>query len=68
MNYLKIGFFRWFQGFDWDGLSNLTLLPPIIHPLRNPLDTAYFDVFPVDTEIPPNEFSGWDVVNNIIEL
>lgn len=52
--------YRWFQGFDWDGLANQRLEPPIFHPVRHSLDTAYFDVFPRDTEVPPDELSGWD--------
>ncbi|XP_055376684.1 probable serine/threonine-protein kinase DDB_G0282963 [Condylostylus longicornis] len=51
---------KWFQGFDWDSLANLTLIPPFLRPVTNPLDTSYFDKFPADTDIPPDETSGWD--------
>lgn len=54
---------KWFQGFDWDGLASLTLQPPIIHPVRHALDTSYFDTFPLDTDVPPDETTGWDAVN-----
>lgn len=54
---------KWFQGFDWDGLAALTLNPPIQHPVRHNLDTSYFDTFPIDCEVPPDEVSGWDAVN-----
>jgi len=51
---------KWFQGFDWDSLANLTLIPPFLRPVTNPLDICYFDKFPADTDIPPDETSGWD--------
>lgn len=53
---------KWFQGFDWDGLANRTLLPPINQPVDGPEDTSNFDHFPMDTSDTPDETSGWDAV------
>lgn len=53
---------RWFQSFDWDGLSQQTLLPPLIQMVSSPVDTRNFDYFPFDDDIPPDELSGWDAV------
>jgi len=52
---------RWFQGFDWENLSNLTLKPPRISCVNGQLDLTNFDTFPNDKEVPPDENSGWDV-------
>lgn len=52
--------FRWFQGFDWDGLINKTLTAPIVQPVRSPCDTSNFDCFSKDNDIPPDELSNWD--------
>ncbi|XP_055708893.1 cGMP-dependent protein kinase, isozyme 1 isoform X2 [Phlebotomus papatasi] len=65
LGYQKGGFeeikkHKWFQGFDWDGLVNLTLEAPIVQPVEGPLDVSNFDKFPIDSEIPPDECSGWD--------
>jgi len=51
---------RWYQGFDWDGLENRTLAPPIMPKIRSSTDASNFDSYPRDEEIPPDEFSGWD--------
>ncbi|XP_037910317.1 cGMP-dependent protein kinase, isozyme 1 isoform X2 [Hermetia illucens] len=51
---------KWFQGFDWDGLDSLLLIPPFVRPVSHSLDTSYFDTFPPDMEVPPDEESGWD--------
>jgi hypothetical protein len=53
-------FNRWFQGFDWDGLASLSLIPPLIRKVSGPYDTNNFDLFPTDSDIPPDETSGWD--------
>lgn len=63
LSFNKSFFFRWFQNFDWDGLANLTMVPPILQPVTGPLDTSNFDVFPLETDIPVDELSGWDSVN-----
>ncbi|KAI6214104.1 CGMP-dependent protein kinase [Aphelenchoides besseyi] len=51
---------RWFMGFDWEGLRTRTLKPPILPKVGSPSDTANFDNYPPDQDIPPDEFSGWD--------
>jgi len=35
-------------------------MPPIYHTVQNALDTSYFDIFPADANVPPDETSGWD--------
>ncbi|XP_069684645.1 cGMP-dependent protein kinase, isozyme 1 isoform X2 [Periplaneta americana] len=52
---------KWFQGFDWDGLRQRTLVGPIIQQIRGPTDTSNFDSYPKDNDIPPDELSNWDV-------
>ncbi|XP_076457818.1 cGMP-dependent protein kinase 1-like isoform X2 [Babylonia areolata] len=52
---------KWFQGFDWDGLVNGTITPPIVPKLRGPTDYSNFDNYPHDMDIPPDETSGWDL-------
>jgi len=51
---------RWFQGFDWEGLSAMTLTPPIKPLVSGPSDTSNFDKYPRDEAIPADELSGWD--------
>ncbi|BFZ03491.1 hypothetical protein BsWGS_06530 [Bradybaena similaris] len=51
---------KWFQGFDWDGLMNLTLTPPITPKVRSATDTSNFDSYPRDMDIAADELSGWD--------
>ncbi|GMT22092.1 hypothetical protein PFISCL1PPCAC_13389, partial [Pristionchus fissidentatus] len=51
---------RWFMGFDWEGLRNRTLKPPIQPKVNNPADVTNFDNYPADPDVPPDEFSGWD--------
>ncbi|XP_039276964.1 cGMP-dependent protein kinase, isozyme 1 isoform X2 [Nilaparvata lugens] len=52
---------KWFQGFDWDGLRNRTLVPPIVPQIHSPTDTSNFDNYPKEADIPPDEDSHWDV-------
>ncbi|KAK7501419.1 hypothetical protein BaRGS_00007223, partial [Batillaria attramentaria] len=52
---------KWFQGFDWDGLNNRTIQPPITPRVRGPSDFSNFDNYPHDMDIPPDETSGWDI-------
>jgi hypothetical protein len=54
---------RWFSGFDWDGLVNRTIKPPIIPTVAHSTDMSMFDKYPAEdpSEIPPDDLSGWDV-------
>ncbi|GAB1608114.1 cGMP-dependent protein kinase 1-like isoform X2 [Argonauta hians] len=52
---------KWFQGFDWDGLKKQTLVPPIIPKVKCPRDHSNFDQYSKDTDVPPDETSGWDL-------
>lgn len=51
---------KWFQGFDWDGLRNRTLTPPIVPKVKSNTDVSNFDVYPILIEDTPVELSGWD--------
>lgn len=51
---------KWFQGFDWDGLTAQTMNSPIVSPVASVIDTSNFDCFPHDEDVPPDELSGWD--------
>uniref|UniRef100_A0AAQ5XNW4 cGMP-dependent protein kinase n=1 Tax=Amphiprion ocellaris TaxID=80972 RepID=A0AAQ5XNW4_AMPOC len=51
---------QWFQGFNWEGLRCHKLLSPLRRQLKGPMDHSHFDIFPPDTEEPPDELSGWD--------
>ncbi|XP_051816002.1 cGMP-dependent protein kinase 2 isoform X2 [Acanthochromis polyacanthus] len=51
---------KWFQGFNWEGLRCHKLLSPLRRQLKGPMDHSHFDIFPPDTEDPPDELSGWD--------
>lgn len=51
---------RWFKGFEWEKLYARTLRAPWVPKLKSNTDTSYFDLFPYDNDIPPDDFSGWD--------
>jgi len=52
---------KWFDGFNWEGLGNRSLAPPIIPQIRNVTDSSNFDDYPPDTDPPPvDDFTGWD--------
>jgi len=52
---------KWFDGFNWEGLRQRTLQPPILPTIRSQLDTSNFDEYPMDTDGPPaDDVSGWD--------
>ncbi|KAG8454416.1 hypothetical protein GDO86_000875 [Hymenochirus boettgeri] len=51
---------RWFNGFNWEGLSSRSFPSPLKPQLEGPTDYSYFDSYPPDEEIPPDELSGWD--------
>ena len=50
---------QWFEGFNWDGLRHHTLNPPIIPNIKNPADASNFDEYPVDSDVPPDDVTGW---------
>ncbi|XP_069699973.1 cGMP-dependent protein kinase, isozyme 2 forms cD4/T1/T3A/T3B isoform X2 [Periplaneta americana] len=52
---------KWFDGFNWEGLLNHTLIPPITPKVRNVTDTSNFDEYPPDSDgPPPDDLTGWD--------
>ena len=51
---------RWFQGFDWEGLAEMTLQPPFRRVISSPSDKSNFDHYASEIEQPPDELSGWD--------
>lgn len=54
-------FFRWFDGFNWEGLTERTLTPPILPNVNSVIDTSNFDEYPRDVDAPPpDDVSGWD--------
>nr|XP_020444067.1 cGMP-dependent protein kinase 1-like [Monopterus albus] len=53
---------KWFEGFNWDGLRQGTVVAPFTPTVGGPLDSSNVDYFPEDTEdLPPDEESGWDL-------
>ncbi|KAL6418039.1 hypothetical protein ACFW04_012386 [Cataglyphis niger] len=52
---------KWFSGFNWQALRRLALPAPIVPTVRHQLDTRNFERYPPDRDIPPDEFSGWDI-------
>lgn len=59
--------YRWFQGFDWDKLANLSLTPPFSQSINGPLDISNFDYFEKENESTADEVSGWDKVYHLIK-
>ncbi|XP_039298364.1 cGMP-dependent protein kinase, isozyme 2 forms cD4/T1/T3A/T3B isoform X4 [Nilaparvata lugens] len=52
---------KWFDGFNWEGLRAMTLIPPILPKVRSVIDTSNFDPYPPDSEgPPPDDLTGWD--------
>ncbi|KAL1497630.1 hypothetical protein ABEB36_008558 [Hypothenemus hampei] len=52
---------KWFDGFNWEGLVNRTLDPPIMPKIRNVTDSSNFDPYPPDEGgLPPDDLTGWD--------
>lgn len=51
---------KWFKGFDWDKLNARTMKSPCIPKLKHNTDTSYFNNFPNDTDVPPDDLTGWD--------
>ncbi|CAG2240366.1 PRKG1 [Mytilus edulis] len=52
---------RWFQGFDWEGLQTRSMVPPIVPKIKGAADFSNFDNYPKNSEVPPDETSGWDI-------
>ncbi|RVE50108.1 hypothetical protein evm_005314 [Chilo suppressalis] len=50
---------KWFLGFDWEGLRERKLKPPLTQPVANDWDLSNFEKYPKD-KLPPDETSGWD--------
>lgn len=52
---------KWFDGFNWEGLRNRTLIPPILPKIRSQTDSSNFDEYPPDQDPPPaDDLTGWD--------
>lgn len=51
---------RWWQGFDWEGIYQRRMKPPIVPNLQGPTDTSNFDKFELEIESVSDDFSGWD--------
>ncbi|XP_054723971.1 cGMP-dependent protein kinase, isozyme 2 forms cD4/T1/T3A/T3B-like isoform X2 [Uloborus diversus] len=52
---------KWFDGFNWDGLTNRNLMPPILPRVRHCFDTCNFDNYPPDASgAPVDDITGWD--------
>ncbi|XP_068914865.1 cGMP-dependent protein kinase, isozyme 2 forms cD4/T1/T3A/T3B isoform X3 [Tenebrio molitor] len=52
---------KWFDGFNWEGLVNRTLTPPILPRVKHETDTSNFDEYPADADgPPPDDVTGWD--------
>jgi len=52
---------KWFDGFNWEGLCNRSLSPPIIPVIHSPMDSSNFDEYPPDMDgLPPDDNTGWD--------
>ncbi|XP_077087425.1 cGMP-dependent protein kinase 2 isoform X2 [Siphateles boraxobius] len=51
---------RWFTGFSWSGMKSRSLISPLKREVKGPTDHSYFDSYPPEEEIPPDEMSGWD--------
>jgi serine/threonine protein kinase len=39
---------KWFAGFDWSGLLDLSMTPPIVPKIKDAEDTSNFDEYPED--------------------
>lgn len=51
---------KWFMGFDWNQLRSGQLDAPVKRHVKSNTDTQFFDNYEKDTDIPPDEISGWD--------
>ncbi|XP_034247199.1 cGMP-dependent protein kinase, isozyme 1-like [Thrips palmi] len=51
---------KWFQGFDWEGLVQQTLRPPIVPQVSGPTDMSNFDTSGKEEDIASTELSLWE--------
>ncbi|ELW63911.1 cGMP-dependent protein kinase 2 [Tupaia chinensis] len=51
---------KWLNGFNWEGLKARNLPSPLRRELSGPIDHSYFDKYPPEKGVPPDELSGWD--------
>ena len=51
--FLFHSYYRWFDGFNWEGLRLRSLQPPITPKIQGHLDTSNFDDYPMDADGPP---------------
>ncbi|XP_048220129.1 cGMP-dependent protein kinase 2 isoform X2 [Perognathus longimembris pacificus] len=51
---------RWLNGFNWEGLKARNLPSPLRREISGPVDHSYFDKYPPEKGVPPDELSGWD--------
>ncbi|KAG8515235.1 cGMP-dependent protein kinase 2 [Galemys pyrenaicus] len=51
---------RWLNAFNWEGLKARNLPSPLQRELSGPTDHSYFDKYPPEKGVPPDELSGWD--------
>ncbi|XP_063713836.1 cGMP-dependent protein kinase 1-like isoform X2 [Symsagittifera roscoffensis] len=51
---------KWFESFDWNGLSHRTMNSPFKIKVKNAMDSTNFDFLQIDQEVVEDELSGWD--------
>lgn len=51
---------KWFDGFNWEGLKKRKLASPIVPKVKSPTDVSNFDDYPPETDVPPDDLTGWD--------
>ncbi|XP_063918225.1 cGMP-dependent protein kinase, isozyme 1-like [Zophobas morio] len=51
---------EWFDGFSWEKLAECKLPAPYRPNLKTNTDVHYFEKFPKDNMVPPDDNSGWD--------
>jgi len=52
-------YFMWFSDLDWHGLASRSLNPPKVPAIENNSDYSNFDTYPLDLEIPQDDYSEW---------
>lgn len=51
---------KWFDGFNWLGLTRKLIPPPLTPVIKDSFDTSNFDEYPADPSIPQEDNTGWD--------